>query len=249
MMRQPGEAVGRAVHARAVVVAIGAVHRGRQRPRRRVDFGVLEFRRRRAGNEIEQALVVAELRQRQFLDFLGRECGAGVGLVRLEQLDFRLHGDRLGQRADFQPGLDAADRAGGHRDVLLHELLEPLQADFDVVRARQHVGEGVGAALVRDGGHGEVVVTVDDGDRGARDAGPRSVLHGSYDAAVELLRCCARCGGDRHGQPRERNDMRSDLPQSHESSSRNDSTEVVRCFNDRAEHNVLGAVSSVENCG
>ena len=210
-MGQPGELVGRAVHARAVGVAVRAVDVGRQRPCGRVDLRVLKFRRRRARHQVEEALVIAELRQRKVRDFLRTEDRTRIGLVGLQQRDLRLHGDRFAQLADFQPGVDAADRAGRDGHPLLHELLESLERHLHVVGAGQHVGKGVGAGFVRHRRQDQVGLAVRDGNGGAGNAAAGIVLDRANDAAVELLgrravrhdpqQCCPRSG--RRGRPTE----------------------------------------------
>ena len=69
----------------------------RERAARRVGLRVLERRRRRAGDEIQQRLIVAVLVQRQVDDVLGPQVDADVGLVGLEQRRFRGHRHRLGR--------------------------------------------------------------------------------------------------------------------------------------------------------
>ena len=186
-MRKPGELVRRAVHTGAVGVAIRAVDVGRQRHGGGVDLAVLETRRRGSGHQVEETLIVPELRQRKVDDLFRTEGRARISLVGLEQRGFRLHGDRFGELADLQPGVHAADGTRRHRDLLQLELLEPLECHLHVVRARQDVGERVRARLVRDGRHHQVRLAVYDFNRGARNVGARPVLNRADDAAVELL--------------------------------------------------------------
>ena len=82
-MRQPRELVGGPIHSGAVVVPVRAIDVGGQRSPRGIGLGILEERRRRAGNQIQQVLIIPVLVQRQVGDVLGSEVHADVGLVSL----------------------------------------------------------------------------------------------------------------------------------------------------------------------
>ena len=71
------------------------------------------------GHEVEQLLVVPELVQREVDDFLGRELGAEVGLLGLEERRLRGDGDGLGHRADLELEVLADGVAGGDADARL----------------------------------------------------------------------------------------------------------------------------------
>ena len=156
MVRQPDEDVRRPVLPGVVVVPRRAVDVRRQRARRRVDDGILEARGRRARDEIDQLLVVAVVRQRQV-----RDLGA------LE----------LGDLADRQRDVEAADRVGRHRHVGLLEFSEPLQRDRHGIRAGLHIDEIVRACLVCRRFTRQVGVLLRDGDGRARQHRVRRVLH------------------------------------------------------------------------
>ena len=187
VMRQPRELIRGAVHAGAVGVAIRAVDVGRQRARGRVDLRILKLRRRRARHQVEKALIIAELGQRKVHDLFGAERRRGIGLIGFQQRHLRPHRDRFAQLADLHLRVHAADGAGGDRHLLLHELLESLERHLHVVRAGQHVGEGVRAGVVRHSAQHQVRLAVRDFNRRAGNPGARTVLHGADDAAVEFL--------------------------------------------------------------
>ena len=79
-------------------------------------------RRRRAGHQVDQRLVVPVLVERKIDDLLRLQLRVQVGLVGLQQLRAGGHRHRLGQRADLELHVDAADLARGHRHAGLDEL-------------------------------------------------------------------------------------------------------------------------------
>ena len=159
-----------------------------ERAARRVGLRVLEHRRRRAGDQVHQVLIVAVLVQRQVGDILGPEVDADVGLVRLEDGRFRGDRDRLGQRANLEAAVDADDVADDDRDAGLDELLEALQRGLQRISATRDVSNRVGAGLVGDGRQLEAGVLVLDGHGGSGHCGARTVGDRSGQASVERLR-------------------------------------------------------------
>ena len=145
---QPDVDRDRAVDARRVAVRLRAVDPGAQRARRSVDGRVLLLKRRRAGHEVHQRLVVAIDVQRQIDDVLRRQLGVQIGLVGLNQRSLARDLNDLAQRADRQGQADAHGVASGDVDALLLVFTEPGQRSADVVDARQQVAECKSASFI-----------------------------------------------------------------------------------------------------
>jgi hypothetical protein len=124
---QPNIHVGRTVGLGGIGVAIEPIELGREGALWRVDLGVLQPRRHGARHQIHQRLIIAILHERQLCDFLCLELGVRVGLVRLQQLRLGSHRHRLGELAEIESSIHAADRVHGNGHIGPHVLLEPLQ--------------------------------------------------------------------------------------------------------------------------
>ena len=203
VVRQPDVDRHRAVDAGGVAVRLDAVHPGPQRAARRVDLGVLELGGRRAGDEVDQLLVVAELVQREVDDRLRRQLGAEVGLLRLEQRRLADHVDGLGQRADLELQVHADGVAGGDAQARLVQRAEALEGGVQVVDAGRQVAEGVGPVGVGDRIDAEAGAGVRRRHGGAGNGGALLVRHGARDGAVEGLRG-GRKRGEQRGDDRQR---------------------------------------------
>ena len=101
------------------------------------------WRRRRAGDEVDQRLVVAELVQREVDDLLRRQLGAEVGLLGLEQRRLADHVHGLGQGADLELQVHADGVAGGDAQARLVQRAEALERGVEVVDAGEQVAERV----------------------------------------------------------------------------------------------------------
>jgi len=88
-MREPHVDAGGAIDPGDVVVAVRAVDVGRERAAGGIRLRVLELRRRGAGHQVHQVLVVAILVQREVGHVLRLEVDADVRLVGLEDRGFR----------------------------------------------------------------------------------------------------------------------------------------------------------------
>ena len=172
VVRQPDVDRDRAVDAGGVAVRLGAVDPGAQRPAGRVDLGVLELGRRRAGHQVDERLIVPVLVQRQVGDLLRRQLRREIGLVGLQQRRVRRDLHRLGQGADLERDVHAHDQAGRHREPGRLVLAEPGQRRLDVVGAGQEVAEGVGAVTIGDGLDFEAGAGVGGGERHAGHGAP-----------------------------------------------------------------------------
>ena len=203
VVRQPDVDRHRAVDAGGVAVRLDAVHPGPQRAARRVDLGVLELRGRRAGDEVDQLLVVAELVQREVDDRLRRQLGAEVGPFRLEERRLADHVHGLGQRADLELQVHADGVAGGDAQARLVQRAEALEGGVQVVDAGGQVAEGVGPVGVGDRIDAEAGAGVRRRHGGAGNGGALRVRHGARDGAVEGLRG-GRKRGDQRGDDRQR---------------------------------------------
>ena len=89
MVRQPDEDVGCAIHPGVVVVTVRAVDVEAQGPLRTVGDGVLESLSLRPGrgpgDQIDQALEISILIQRQILYCRGAQLGVYIGLLSLKR--------------------------------------------------------------------------------------------------------------------------------------------------------------------
>ena len=164
VVRHRHQDVGRTIHAGVVGAALLAVDVRRQRASRRVGDGVLESRRRRAGNQIDQALEVAVAGERQVLDRPRIEVDADVGPGGLQRRRRGFDGDLFVEGADLDGGVDARHGIDRDVDTFLRVRFESAGADREVVRALGQVGDRVVAIVV--------------GRRLARQPGGR-VLHAS----------------------------------------------------------------------
>ena len=220
VVRQPDVHVPRAVGERRVGRAVLAVHGHVQRTLRRVGFGILEGRRERAGHEHDQRLIVSEPVQRKIRDLGGLQLGVDVRLVGLQQLGRRLDGDGLGQGADRQRQVHAADLADRDGHARSDRFLEPLQRDLDVVRAGRDVDEGVRALRVGGRLPREVGVGVDDRHPGPRHDRALRVDDCADDAAIKNLSLRTHRHGDKYRQPdgdQAATQSRQSCPRSHSS--------------------------------
>ena len=201
VVRQPHVDVPRAVGERGVGGALLAVHRHVERTLRRVGLGIRQRRRHRARDEHLQRLVVSELIEREIGDLPGVQLGVGVGLVRLQELGGGLDGDHLGQGADRQREVRAADLANRDGHAGSHGFFEPLQGDPDVIRPGLDVRERVRALRVGGRLAREVGVRVDDLHAGPRDDRSLRVDHVADEAAIQELRLRRYGRGGNERQP------------------------------------------------
>ncbi|AMY09709.1 hypothetical protein LuPra_02933 [Luteitalea pratensis] len=201
VMRQPHVDRGRAVDTPHVVVTVGAVDVGRQRAARGIGLRVLEGRRRCAGHQVHEPLVVPVLVERE-VDDVGRlEVDRDVRLVGLEQRGFGRHRDRLGHGAHRQLAVDAHDVVLGNGDACVHVFLEALEGGLQGVGARLEVADGVCTRVVGDRRHLEPGALVGHRDGRAWNERTRVVHHSAGNGAVERLRRGrGREQGDHRGQ-------------------------------------------------
>ena len=217
MMRQPDVDAGRAVDARHVVVAVGAVDVRAERARGRIENGVLKTRRRRAGHQVDQSLVIAEAGQRQLAHGRRRDLRAGAGLFGLQAGGRGLDGDLLGHLTDLHARVDAGDGVHRHRDALGNKRAESFGADGHVVASGLHVDEAVNTVfgcrpfLACAGGR------VHDGDRRAGNRRAAFIGDGTDNRPVENLRVGCRNKGRRQAKQDGRQTPKTIFSEVHES--------------------------------
>ena len=198
VVRQPHVDAGRAVDARHVVVPVRAVYVGAERPRRRVQDRILEPRRSGSGHEVDQALVVPEVRQRKGRDRYLADFRTRVGLLGLQLGGGGFHRDLFGDLSEHQPHIDARDRIGRDGDVFLDVHPEAVRRDGNGVDAGLHVHDAEQAERFRRRDEFETGLDIDGLDIGARHDGAGRVGHGADERAVQHLGRCR--GRPRHGQ-------------------------------------------------
>ncbi len=187
VVRQPDVDIDGAVDPRVVVVAVGAVDVGAQRALRGGAHRVLFDRRGGSGHEVDQALVVPEVDQREFDDGLGSELRTRVGTVRLQDRGRPGHGHLLAELADFQAEVDAGYVVDRDFHAGARERPESRRAGRDGIGAGRQVDRRVASLVVRydlaDGVGGHV------GERhgGAGNDGAGGILDRADDRAVEDL--------------------------------------------------------------
>src|SRR5687767_8853510 len=84
MMRQPQKYTERTIDARGIIVTIYSVYIGGECPRWSGLNGVLVLARRGAWDKIDEALIIAVLRQRHIDHVFGAEFGVHISRIRLE---------------------------------------------------------------------------------------------------------------------------------------------------------------------
>ena len=92
VMRQPEKHAQCAIDARRIVIAVNAIHVDGKRSRRSRLYGVLVLSGRGARHQVDEALVIPVVRQRDIDDLLGTDFGVHVGFIGLQGHRPRLHG-------------------------------------------------------------------------------------------------------------------------------------------------------------
>ena len=193
MVRQPDVDVDRAIGQGVVVVGRGAVDERPQRASGRVDHGVLERRRRGAGNQGQQALIIAVAGQRQVLDGRAGEFVAYIGFIGLKQRRVARNRHLLGDGAHLQMNVPARDGVDRYSDIGLVDHAEARRHDFEIVVSRLNAQQRIAALFVGCGSAYYTCVFVR--DRHGRFGNDRAglVLDGTHQGTVEHLSCCRVC--------------------------------------------------------
>ena len=187
-MRQPEIEVHCAIQPRDVVIPVCAVDIGGQRAGRRAEKTVLLGSWSSARYEVDQALVIAVVRERQVGYFLGIQLNVDVRFVGLQQRSARCDRDLFRCAADRELHVDARhfiDR-GGY--IGARELPEIGSGHFQFVAARQHIAQRILAGFARRGFARLAGSFTADLDGCAGDDSPTLIFDRSDDRSVENLR-------------------------------------------------------------
>ena len=139
VVRQPDVDALRAIKAGVVVVAGGPVDVGRQGALGSVGVRVLERCRRRAGNQVDESLVVPIRVHRHRLDLFAAQLRLDRRRLRLE--DRRGRGDRNDFRdvTDLHRRVQPNDAVGGNGQISGRVGREPLLGDLQIEGSGQDV--------------------------------------------------------------------------------------------------------------
>ena len=148
VVRQPDEHVRSAVHARIIVVPVGAVDVEAQRAFRRVRNSVLKSSRSCPRHEIDQGLKIAVLIERHVQDGFFGQLRVNVGLFRLQGDRGCLNRDLLRHRPHLQAGVGIGDGVCRNHQVRLGERLKTADLDREVVVAGRKVHNKIVTGVV-----------------------------------------------------------------------------------------------------
>ena len=185
---EPDENAQSAVDARGIIVAIDAVDIGAQSASRGGLNRVLVLARRRAGNQVDQALIIAIPRKRKIGDGLRAQVHVKIHLLRLQSQRRGLHRDRVSNLADLQRDVLTPDRVDYQRDVFLSVRSKALSGYCQIVAAGQKIRERIRSCRVRRDAQGLRRAGIHDGYRASRDHCARAVVNHSHERPIEHLR-------------------------------------------------------------
>src|SRR6185312_6178111 len=186
-MRKPYEDVRRAIDARIVVIPIRAVHICAERALRSVGNGVRKYRRRRAWDQVEEALKVPVVRQREIRQLVRTKLRMSIRLIGLQRRSGSGYGDVLSLRADLHLHVDSGDGVNGGGHTSRRYCTESSSGYMDFVNAWQNVADSIASGSVGRDVASFAGLRVNGFDLSLGDHRAALVGHGSHHRAIKNL--------------------------------------------------------------